>query len=149
MVTDRLENASLYTAIGKRIAAGLNYLLRTDFSRLKPGKYELDGERLYALVQEYSSMPIENNQWEVHKKYADIHFIATGTEWIGCVNAQQLTVIREYDSKDNCSMLSGNGNFIAMHEGAFMVVWPDDAHMPGRVIGESKSVKKVVIKALL
>ena len=36
---------------------GLEYIKRTDFSRMNNGKYEIDGTKIYAMVQEYRTAP--------------------------------------------------------------------------------------------
>jgi YhcH/YjgK/YiaL family protein len=148
MVTDDLKNAPLYYNLGERIATALKYLEETDFSNLEPGKYELDENRLYALVQEYNSDSNDEGVWEAHRRYVDVQYVAEGSEYIGYVNVKRLTRTSEYDSKDDYTLFKGEGDFITMNKGAFMILAPEDAHMPCRAINDPLPVKKVVVKVL-
>lgn len=49
MVTDNIKNADLYYGMGERIKKALEFLKETDFSKMEPGKYEIDGSNVYAL----------------------------------------------------------------------------------------------------
>ena len=51
MILDRLENAGLYRPLGAKIALALDYLGRTDFSQVADGRYELDGDEVFSVVQ--------------------------------------------------------------------------------------------------
>ena len=55
MIMDRIENASVYRVLGPAIAAALDYLRQTDFSQVPDGRHELDGDRLFSIVQHYSN----------------------------------------------------------------------------------------------
>ncbi|GJM75484.1 hypothetical protein HMSSN036_77000 [Paenibacillus macerans] len=46
-------------------------------------RYELEGERMYALVQEYVTRPAASLSFESHETYVDIQFIVSGEERIG------------------------------------------------------------------
>ena len=58
MIADVLKNRQIYAAISPRIKAALEYISKTDFSSMEPGRYELDGSNMFALVQAYDSIPI-------------------------------------------------------------------------------------------
>ncbi|MFT5056447.1 MAG: biofilm protein TabA, partial [Pseudoalteromonas distincta] len=53
MIIDKLQNASLYTSINPRIAQAFEYLKSTNLEKLAVGKHSIDGENVFALVQEY------------------------------------------------------------------------------------------------
>ena len=57
MIADVLKNRQIYAAISPRIKTALEYIAKTDFSSMEPGRYELDGSNLFALVQAYDSIP--------------------------------------------------------------------------------------------
>ena len=69
MIADILKNRHLYECISPRIKTSLEYIAKTDFSKMEPGKYELDGTNIYVLVQAYDSIPREQGKWECHQKY--------------------------------------------------------------------------------
>src|SRR5690349_10296377 len=72
MIVDKLENAGLYYGMGERLAAALRYVQQTDFQSLKPGRYDVRGDEIYALVQHYTPRAKDTAQWEAHRKYYDV-----------------------------------------------------------------------------
>ena len=149
MIIDRIDNAPLYVGLGKRIAAALEYLRQTDFARLAPGRYDLDGDNVYALVQEYTTKPRDKGRWEAHRRYIDVQYLAAGIERIGYANAQRLTVTEAYDAAKDALFLEGEGDFLLMRPGMFMMLAPEDAHMPGLAAAAPAPAKKVVVKVLV
>ena len=57
MIVDELKNAEQYYGLGPRIEAALRYLQETDFSQVAPDRYDIEGDDVFALVQEYDSKP--------------------------------------------------------------------------------------------
>ena len=149
MIIDRIENAPLYLGLGKRIAAALDYLRGTDFSRVPTGRCDLDGASLYALVQEYATRPRETARWEAHRRYIDVQYLVSGVERIGYANLARLKVAEAYDEKKDALFLSGEGDFLLMRPGMFMLLWPEDGHMPGIAAETPAPAKKVVVKVLV
>ena len=147
MIADIIKNRHLYYAISPRIKTALEYIAETDFSAVEPGKIELDGSDIYALIQEYDSIPIEEGKWECHRRYIDIQYIAEGVEQIGCNNILKMSVKTEYSPGKDIEFLSGPGDFITFHKGSFAIFFPEDAHQakiaPDDVPGP---VKKILVK---
>ena len=147
MIADTLKNRYLYENISPRIKTSLEYIANTDFSKMEPGKYELDGENLFILVQEYDTIPLEEGKWECHQKYIDIQYIAEGIEQIGVNNIGKMQFTTEYNHEKDIAFLSGNGDYVTFSKGSYGIFFPEDAHQakiaPQNVIGK---VKKVVVK---
>ena len=106
MIADILKNRHIYEAISPRIKTALEYIAKTDFSAMEPGRYELDGSNLFVLVQAYDSIPREQGKWECHKKYIDIQYIAEGVEQIGCNNIDKMKITTEYNPEKDIAFLS-------------------------------------------
>ena len=83
MILDQLDNALLYGSLGQRIAAGLALLNEESVRGAAPGKYEVDGENLFYIVDEYDTAPIADGKLEIHRKYLDIQYLVSGSECIG------------------------------------------------------------------
>lgn len=146
MIFDHLKNAHLYYPLGKRIQLALEYLSNTDFQNLEPGKYEIDGENVFAIVQNYDTKPITAGKWEAHKKYIDIQYIVSGKEKMGYSNPVKMIVTEEYNIEKEVMFMKGEGNFLIAESGYFALFFPTDVHMPGIAINLSTPVKKVVVK---
>lgn len=149
MVVDHLKNSNLYYGLGKEMEKALKYLQQTDFSKLGPGKYEIDGKNVFALVQQYQSKPIEEGKWESHRKYIDIQFISEGIENIGYAFLDDMKVAQEYDEEKDFMLTEGKGSFLTLKSGAFAIFAPDDVHMPGIAVDKPQPIKKVVVKVLV
>jgi len=145
VVSDRLANAHLYTALGTRIAQGLQFLAGTDLATLAPGRHELDGTRLYALVSDYTPKPPAEGRWEAHRRYLDLQYVVSGVERMGVAPIDRLAA-GDYDADRDMLWLEGLGDFLTFDAGQFMILWPGDAHMPGIDAGVPGPVRKVVVK---
>ncbi|MCX7043898.1 MAG: YhcH/YjgK/YiaL family protein [Candidatus Sumerlaeota bacterium] len=145
MIIDRLENAALYEGLGRGIAAALKFLRQTDWAAMPLEKHEIDGDNLFALVQEYETRPRDTAAWEAHRKYIDVQYVISGEEAIGYANAGQLKA-GEFNEKDDYMPLEGAGDVLTLPAGTFMILWPQDAHAPCLAVSQPRKVKKVVIK---
>ena len=145
MIIDTLDNGELYFGLGERLKEGLLYLKRTDFAQLEPGKHVIDSDRVFAMVQEYQSKPIDMGKWEAHRRYWDIQYVVSGIEQIHVANIGHLSA-GEYEAEKDFLPLEGSGDRITLREGMFAILSPQDAHMPGMALEKSLPVKKVVVK---
>ena len=145
MIVDQLKNAEQYYGFGTGIEAALRYLQQTDFTNVAPERYDIDGDRVYAMVQEYDSKPRAEGFWEAHRKYLDVQYVAAGFEHMGYAAAATLQA-GPYEGDKDFIKLEGDGEFFLLREGYFCILAPQDAHMPGMAVGQSAPVKKVVVK---
>jgi len=147
MIADVLKNRQIYAAISPRIKIALEYIAKTDFSAMEPGRYELDGSNLFVLVQAYDSIPREQGKWECHRKYIDIQYIAEGVEQIGVNNIDKMQVTTEYNPEKDIAFLGGDGDYVTLSKGAYGIFFPEDAHMPKIAVNNIPAkVIKVVVK---
>jgi YhcH/YjgK/YiaL family protein len=147
MISDTIRNNNLYGAISSRIKTALEHLAATDFTDAEPGRYELDGNNLFVLVQKYDTLPKDQGKWECHRKYIDIQYIAEGIEQIGFSNISNMKVTTEYNPEKDVAFLSGKGDVVTLTKGSYGIFFPEDAHQP-KLAPENKPgpVKKVVVK---
>jgi YhcH/YjgK/YiaL family protein len=145
MIIDRIENASLYYEVHIKFKLAFGYIESIDTATIPAGKYEIDGTAMYALVQEYNTKLKEQGRWEAHRRYIDLQYMVQGTEGMGYSNIHHLQQ-GEYDASKDFLPLFGEGDQVALKSGSFVLLLPEDAHMPGMAIGEPAPIKKVVIK---
>lgn len=146
MIIDKLSNANLYSSLGERISKAFAYLKQTDFTKTELGKYEIDGDNIFALVNEYKTKDASEGKLETHRRYIDVQFVAKGSELMGYApfNSQQITDY--YNEQNDITFFNGEKSFIKVDEGMFAIFFPTDLHMPGIKVHKSEYVKKVVIK---
>jgi beta-galactosidase beta subunit len=83
MILDRIENAYLYAGLNAGFAKAFEVLTDPKLSQKKDGKYAIDGENIYYIIQRYTTKPFSESKLEAHRKYIDIQFLLAGTELIG------------------------------------------------------------------
>ncbi len=150
MITDNLANAHLYEKMHSGFKKAFDFLRREDLLTLAPGRYEIEGDNVYALVQEYNSKLLEQGKWETHRNYIDIQFMCEGEELLGYALAERLSSAEPYNSEKDVEFFKGEGSMIKMLKNNFMILYPQDGHMPTIAVdGKSTKVKKTVIKVRL
>ena len=149
MIFDRLENASRYNTLGPRFKAGFDYLQKTNFALLASGRHEILGSDLFALNQTYPTKPTENGKWEAHRAYADVQYIISGRERMGIAPLSKMTVREPYNQEKDAALFSGQGQFVLLETGDFVIFFPTDVHMPGIAIDKPENVRKIVLKVRL
>lgn len=145
MIIDHISKANLYNGLGDKINRALDYLRSTDFSLLKPGRYDIDGDDIFAMVNAYETRPLQEAELEAHRTYIDIQYVDKGAEKIGYAPLKNQTPSNAFNEEQDCGFYKGAPSLIDFTEGMFAIFYPTDLHMPG--IGEpATAVKKVVVK---
>ena len=145
MIIDTIANSHLYYAMDDKIKRAFEYIHQIDVNTIPVGKYEIDGDKLYALVQEYNTKPKEQGFWEAHRRYIDLQYVVQGAEQVGYANINHLRQ-GEYDTAKDFLPLYGDGSIINLQSGSFTLLLPEDAHMPGLAMDKPRAIRKIVIK---
>jgi YhcH/YjgK/YiaL family protein len=148
MIADKLKNAVLYSGISERLARALELLKDRDIINKEDGRYELDGDNLFCLVQKYETSPADKCNCEAHKKYIDVQFIASGEELIQYANINDLEVKESYDDTKDKILYKPSAKMSSaiLTSGMFAVYFPEDAHLPCAQVSGPSNVHKVVVK---
>ncbi len=146
MVVDKIININLYKRLSDRIAKGLEVLSGTDFNNLQDGKYEIDGDNIFYLVQRYKTKKASEAKFEAHKKYIDIQAIIKGKEIIGFEYIENLKENVPY--KEDVHFFTNPGDYteIKLSDGMFTILYPGEGHMPLCNYKKQHDVLKVVVK---
>ena len=151
MIFDSIENAALYAGLGEGIRKALEYLRNTDFAGMAPGRYEIDGGKVFALVQRYETKAREAGLWEAHRSYADVQYMVSGLETMGYAPLAGLATTNPYSPEKDCELFdgAGEGAFLCARAGSFAIFFPQDAHMPCLASKDPAPVCKVVVKVAM
>jgi YhcH/YjgK/YiaL family protein len=147
MVIDTLAHAANYQMLGPCFAAGLKWL-QTFQPSMPDGRYDIEGDEVFALVQSYDTMPASEKKYESHRLYADIQYVATGTEIIHYTPTAGLQPETLYDGEKDFLLYAAATADTSLHlpPGSFAIFYPQDGHKPGCVSVAPCRMKKVVIK---
>jgi len=147
MIIDTLNNASRYYSLKEGIEQAFEYLKVADLNSIEPGKYEIDGENLFAIVQEYETLSPAGEQMESHKKYIDVQYMIYGEEMVGHMLRTNQEPSVAYDAEKDFMLFAEEPTFYTkLQQGTFMVFFPSDLHMPSLQVDKPAIVKKVVVK---
>lgn len=147
MVLDVIANCSQYFALHPHFAKAFDFLRGLDAHNLHPGRYEIDGDDVYAMVQEYTTAPAETNQWEAHRKYIDIQYVVAGNECLEWLDLGHLPLDTPYSEQKDCLLCVGPvGTACKMEPGSFSILFPQDLHKPRCIYSHPEAVIKVVVK---
>lgn len=144
MIIDRIENAALYYPLHPKFKQAFDYIAQINIHTLPAGRHEIDNS-MYVLVQEYTTKQKAEGKWEAHRLYIDLQYVVQGAEGMGYANIHHLKQ-GEYIPEKDFLPLFGEGEQIALRSGYFVLLFPEDAHMPSMALGESKPARKIVIK---
>lgn len=130
----------------------IQFINQAHVKKPEVGKYELNGDDLFVLVQNYEARELHQCTIEAHSVYADVQYILSGYEDIYIFSDENVIMTEDkrpendiyfYETADlstsGCVHLSG---------GMFAYFEPGELHMPCvRPVADSgRDVKKEVIK---
>jgi YhcH/YjgK/YiaL family protein len=122
------------------------FLKERDLQTLPNGRYPIDGENVFAIVTQNPTKDYDSTQWESHRNYIDLQYVASGEEKIGVYPITKLSVIKSYDASKDVINYSGTGEIHTAMPGTFFLFFPSDAHRPLITPGGNQPDKKIVIK---
>ena len=148
MIIDQVENAHLYEPLHRRFQKAFSVLADPAIAGKPDGRYPVDGDDLYYIVQHYTTKPIDQGRFESHRKYIDIQALIAGQEILCWSPIHDLEVIEPYNETKDI-MFYHVGESIAqtrLEPGIFCLLYPDDAHLPCCQVTSPAPVHKVVFK---
>ncbi len=152
MITSTLNQLHWYKIISPNFEKAIQYVLSTDFGRQETGKYPVDGDKVFAIVNEYITKPFAECDPESHQDYADIQIMIAGAEKFGYTPLTDQITTTPYSSEKDVAFysLAEEGlNYISLPPGQFIIFFPSDIHQPEVFVRQPALVKKVVMKVAL
>lgn len=145
MIFDTLINVDNYKGLG-RVYTALKFLSETDFSKMELGRYELDGDNIFYMVQSYDTYPSKTVS-EAHRKYIDIQYMVEGEEIIGVADISCEKELIEAKEENDVWFYNCKTEPLVLSAGKYMVLYPNDLHCPGVATnGTALTCRKVVVK---
>ena len=146
MVADTLKNFALYESLNKGFPAAGEFLRAFEKEPKPDGQYQL-GNGVRANVSSYDTQPAQGRFYEAHKQYIDIQCVVRGAEKIGYALTETLTVTTPFKEGGDIAFFDGEGKaWHTLKAWDFLILWPQDAHLPCTMIDSPAPVTKIVIK---
>ena len=148
MVIDTLAQLESYAALDARFGETAKFIEKCRTENLPAGRYELDGDRLYAMVMDYVPEEKAEPLYETHDKYVDIQCMLEGSEYQWYAPRGELKEKIAYNTEKDISFyeFSGSGSRLHLTEGSFAVYFPQDGHLPGMADGSCGKCRRIVVK---
>lgn len=145
MILATLAEADRYAALHPLFPRAFEFLRNADLMTLVPGKHDVQGEQLFAIVEACGGRTRAEAKLECHRRYIDIQLVVEGLDEMGWKPvAECVDPATEYDpARDIRFFNDAPSSWIATPPGAFCLFFPDDAHAP--LVGTGM-IRKVVMK---
>ena len=131
------------------IQKAMAWLQEHDLAKIPTGRQEIDGDRLYVMVNEYTSEPKAVRRAEAHRKYVDVQYIVSGAEIISYARLQDgYEVLEDKLAEKDAIFYAGLQDEVelGLKAGMFAVLFPWEVHRPNCAFDEPAPVRKVVMK---
>ena len=150
MITDRLESSTtLWLSRQSTVFKEAFEWLRAMPGSQPDGRIDLNGDRVYILVQGYNTQPAAECRWESHRRTIDIQYIFEGGEAIDYHRPGVLTPNNDYDPAREVEFWQPTAPPAAtllMTAGTYVVFFADEPHRPKVADGTHTAVRKAVFK---
>ncbi|MCX7026527.1 MAG: YhcH/YjgK/YiaL family protein [Spirochaetes bacterium] len=152
MIATTLENLGRYKGLGANLDKAIAWLEAKGWENLPVGRKDIDGEKVYALIQSYDTKNSVKAGYETHRAYLDIQFLVSGKEIIEVRDAKGLKVSVPYTPDIEFYATPEHNPCFAMFmkPGNILILFPEDAHRPCIAVGGvSEPARKIVLKIAL
>jgi biofilm protein TabA len=148
MIVDRNENAQLYVPLNRGFEKAFAVLQNPAIAQKPDGRYTIDGDDAYYIVQRYVTRPADQRRVESHRKYIDIQVLLAGEEMLGYTPTAGLEVVVPYDEAKDIMFYHAQKivTWTRLEPGIFCLLFPDDAHLPCCQVTGLAPVHKIVFK---
>lgn len=146
MIFGNIHNLKEFPFLEEKIKECFEYAKNHNLVSYEKGSYEIDGERLFVNIVEYTTTKPEERFWEAHKNYLDVHVMLQGTEQID-LNFIQNMDVKEFVEKDDFLPMDGDKNSsVILRDGDFLICYPSDGHRTAVAVQEPEKIKKAIFK---
>lgn len=148
MLTSKLCVVDKYDYLNQKLKKGYEFLRTADLKALSLGRVDIEGEELFANVQEYTTIAADSCKFEAHNQYFDIQYVIEGEEQFGYTKRADLEEDMSYDAANDIVFFKepAESGTIFLKSGDCIIVAPEDAHKPRCIAGTSGKVRKIVLK---
>jgi YhcH/YjgK/YiaL family protein len=147
MVADTVRNSAAYEGLSAGLRKAFDFMRAHDLRMLGDGKHEIDGDRVYVLMQSYTTKPEIEARLEAHRRYLDIQVVLEGREIIYWAPIEGLEADGAYSEERDVIFYKGSvPGAVTVPAGCFAIFYPQDGHKPCCHWGAAAPVRKAVFK---
>ncbi len=132
MIFSNLANAGRYIKLHPLFFRAFEYIRHTDLRALAPGRHDIAGDNLFAIVEHAPGRTRAEAKLECHRRYIDIQLVLEGVDEMGwkslpdcCKPADEYNAGKDIRFFDDDPAV-----WIATPPDHFCIFFPEDAHAP-------------------
>lgn len=146
MIYGNRRNLEEFPYLEEAVKECFAYAADHNLEDYEKGSHEIDGDRLFVNIVEYTTTTPENRFWEAHRDYLDIHVMLLGKEQIDTCFIQNMEQ-KEYVAEDDFLPMEGEKNgSVILCPGDFLICYPSDGHRTAVAVSEPEQIKKAIFK---
>ena len=145
MIFSSLSQSHRYAALHPLFPRAFDYIRNTDLYALAPGRYNIVGEDLIAIVEQVPGRTREMAKLEAHRRYVDIQLVLEGVDEMGWKPLSEChqPLDNHSSERDIQFFHDAPAAWIATPADHFCIFFPEDAHAP---LVSSGRIRKVIFK---
>jgi len=146
-VTGKISDSDRYVRLHPRFKKAFDFLKRDDLAALPVGRYEIEKDNCWAMVQNCELTPFGAIQRpEVHRDFIDIQAPLDGPETFGLAETGG-KLFQPFDEKKDIGFSDLVTRPLTLQPGEFVIFFPVvGGHAPCKTLGSATMRKKLVIK---
>ena len=150
MLVSCLDDSDRNDYLSDRMRTAYAFLREADLASLPLGRTDIDGDAVFANVQEYETVPAADKQMEAHRRYYDVQYVVAGEELLQYAPLDGLAAAAPFDEGADFGLFETPDapSAVALHAGDLAVLAPEDAHKPGCALHAPSPERKIVVKVL-
>lgn len=146
MIFGNKDHLEEFSFLEEQVKECFDYAAGHDLASFEKGSHEIDGDRLFVNIVEYTTTTPEERFWEAHRNYLDLHLMLHGTEQID-LNFIQNMCLKEFVEKDDFLPMDGEKNSsVILRDGDFLICYPSDGHRTAVAVDGPETIKKAIFK---
>lgn len=150
MIVDSIERWKAgKTTLPPAVDHALKLATALDLATMEPGRYELEGDKIFVLVIDAESGPKAEKRPEAHATYLDVQYVIKGVEKMGYSPYPEAVTVTEEDLEGRDIIFYDRAEHetdVLVNEGMFVVFFPYEVHRPCVAVGAPAQARKAVIK---
>ena len=149
MIFVNMENPEEFGFLEEQIRECFAYAKNHDLVSWEKGRHEIDKDRLFVNIVEYTTTVPEERFWEAHRRYLDVHLMLRGTEQIDLNFIRNMKTGEFVEEEDFLPMVGEKNSSVILRDGDFLICYPSDGHRTAVAADGPQTIKKAIFKVLI
>lgn len=131
------------------IVRAIEGVTKLDLDELPPGRYDLEGDLIYCLIQDATPRTLAESHAETHFRYIDIQIPVGARERFGFALPESNLVACEDNLMERDIAFfppPANEFFMDVDPGSYLVFFPGELHRPCVMISSNTPFRRAVVK---